>query len=59
MKNNNIYSVYIKFNNYYNNLYNLIGSYKNINNVYEIINYYLNKYDCKEIKIEKNLIKEN
>ena len=59
MKNNNIYSVYIKFNDYYNNLYNLIGSYKNINNVYEIINYYLNKYDCKEIKIEKNLIKEN
>ena len=59
MKNNNIYSVYINFNNYYNNLYNIIGSYKNINNVYEIINYYLNKYDCKEIKIEKNLIKEN
>lgn len=59
MKNNNIYKVYIKFNNYYNKLYNLIGSYKNINNVYEIINYYLNKYDCKEIKIEKNLIKEN
>ena len=59
MKNNNIYSVYIKFNDYYNNLYNLIGSYKNLNNAFEVINYYLNKYDCKEIKIEKNLIKEN
>lgn len=59
MKNNNLYYVYIKFNNFYNNLYNLIGKYNNLNTAKEIANYYLNKYDCKVIKIEKITIKEN